>query len=406
MSAPPTTSDFDDVRAHFCTIVAAYVWSDAQPPYARADWLLMILFATGMLTWVCGAQVLYLPVGELLTQIASAKFYRKEALGFSNTFGPFDGRHDGPWYDILNELALPFMVLTLRGGDRSPVHGLKAMDMMLILRLHELFPGQKAQPVISGPDFFDRFFALPAEIRQEIIRLVAYRPAMFFRSHTRSFQALIRDPNDHVPVDQFVYPHRYHTVPGTLSRTILGAGTVAQIVGPLLTDRRLYMEAMPVFYTINTFYFNNVVQLGQFLGVEQLRTKPSSIDRKAYIRNIGFVYNASDRKHAKKSFELIASLVNLRKLSIHFHTYNMHYAQNGTNKYSGAVTLGDVLSQLGRLEVISLEGDCQTIAPEIARLVYSKRKEHRNKLAKKKEGEEAEKFTSCGVWSTPLIRPY
>lgn len=105
------------------------------------------------------------------------------------------------------------MVLTLRGEDRSPVYGMKVMDVMLILRLHELLPGQKAQPVISGPDFFDRFFAPPAEIRQEIIRLVAYRPAMVFSSHTRSFQALIRDPNDHVPVGQFVYPHRYHNVP-------------------------------------------------------------------------------------------------------------------------------------------------------------------------------------------------
>lgn len=84
---------------------------------------------------------------------------------------------------------------------------------------------------------------------------------------------------------------------------------LSRILGPLLTCKQFYTEAMPMFYRLNSFHFDDMTQLHKSLsGV--------ALSRLVYFSDISVEYRTQESAVGPKAVKLLAQIHHLRKLSV------------------------------------------------------------------------------------------
>ena len=125
----------------------------------------------------------------------------------------------------------------------------------------------------------------------------------------------------------------------------------------LLANKQLYREAMPIFYSINTF----VVFCLHDLEVMLARLPPT---RRQHLSHVALMYHLIQAPWALNAFKLLRSITNLRQ--VHIHMGGESWSHSGWRKPSTSdprkiPSLRVLQSMKDRVE-IEFEGDCSSIA--------------------------------------------
>ncbi|KAK4549697.1 hypothetical protein LTR36_004998 [Oleoguttula mirabilis] len=84
---------------------------------------------------------------------------------------------------------------------------------------------------------------------------------------------------------------------------------LTEILALLQVNKQIYQEALPVFYSVNTFICYSIHELDKLL-------KCASESRRKHIGHIIFNYSPSDTQPASSAFRLLKTVEHLRKLDI------------------------------------------------------------------------------------------
>ncbi|KAK5138280.1 hypothetical protein LTR08_003341 [Meristemomyces frigidus] len=200
------------------------------------------------------------------------------------------------------------------------------------------------------------FTRLPAELRVRIYELVLGFPCTGIRVDierprfgsvrsqlyvtSRSYEANTDEGSEHKPHD-------------------LKCRSSAKILALLQANKQIYQEALPVFYSINTFDIASTTHLSRFLAI----MPPSCLKHLGHIR---FTYLPSDAPGAASAFRRLKTIEHLRELDIDIdeaawldHTAPRKRMQvyPDLKKLPGFATLRSIRG----LKRVSFHGDCENV---------------------------------------------
>ncbi|KAK5697202.1 hypothetical protein LTR97_007337 [Elasticomyces elasticus] len=264
-----TTPDPHSVRARITAAIAPWRDSPEKPPFTAVQLVVMALLTSDI----------SLPSKDVWKwTTASFSYYRSLASDASWTvtchnYEDSDMREVQVLRRELDEVFLnydlPLIVSSTGTGAQSDlvhytIHPWKAQTWLAL-------PGNDAVDTTTFP-----FFELPAELRNSIYSMVFQYPrsGMYIISPKYNWVGVrSRDLNDATGYEP--WPHQ--------ERELLATESTGVILSPLLINRQFYDEAIPVFFSTNTIYFEDHAQLSSIIGGW------SEMRRKS-VRSIGFEY--------------------------------------------------------------------------------------------------------------------
>jgi hypothetical protein len=193
------------------------------------------------------------------------------------------------------------------------------------------------------------FFELPPELRNRIYQMVFRYPPSGFAGRTRNgtFKCVSRSP-----VDSF---HFSRVGRHNVSQPVLETLPLRDILGPLLVSRQFYQEAMPFFYNIHHFHWNDLATMKFSLG----RLAPS---RRKHIGSVSATYLFVECEYAANAFEFLLEMPKLRGhfLQLDEYTFGRNWGGRRKKEIPFSIPGLDVLLQL-KLDDVVFE-ECPKLA--------------------------------------------
>lgn len=297
-------------------------WKDAKdkPPFSAEELVLMALVSTDgpmskadISKWVAESAGYY-------HQLAVKAFFGLESCEWTNDIcvQPWEEDAEQAKDELIDALHDSFMVTAFRrvgsgpaGHDTWSATGGEAFSLLKPC-LAPIFPEIYGQGDASKPF---PFFRLPAEIRISIYDM-AYSYGLggvevecgdSWRCARREHGVLsIVQTTESIVFDSECWDY----YDNTRAKWIV-LSKVGKLLQSLLVCKQYYHEALPSFFTTNTFYCRNVDALQYFL-------KSLVPSRRALLTNLAFAYcpDKFDVQAAPKTFALLAGVPRLRSLDI------------------------------------------------------------------------------------------
>jgi hypothetical protein len=160
----------------------------------------------------------------------------------------------------------------------------------------------------------------------------------------------------------------------------------ADVLAVLAVSRRIYQEAMPIFFGKNIFTCTTVGTLCQFLR----STAPA---RRDCIRHVAFACNlgSHEMSFVSQCSKTMKNMENLRRLDINFHDWVSPFSYGQLPE-----VIDDLLKLPGfqsllslRLQEVNIYGGCPAIKAYCAQMVKVKANEELKKPVRKRKAEDA-----------------
>lgn len=211
------------------------------------------------------------------------------------------------------------------------------------------------------------FFDLPAEIRNTIYEYTFQYPdsgIMIIQEGQKCFCRGLMGPRmlgilDRSGDHEFSFEKwdrgcmaRYGRMPYT--DHMLRSKPLSTILAPLLTSRQFFVEAMPLFYSLNRFYFSRLIDMYNTLRF----LAPS---RRKFIKHVAFNFTKCDRGRSL-DVPALKELVWLEGLS----KLDVRLARGAITGLKGPGARGlHTLCKRRGLEEVTLSGDCERIRSRV-----------------------------------------
>lgn len=337
-----------ELQAHIKTAIRPYrAGPSVRPPFSTEQLVVMALVlhekpmaAHEITTWIFKTFSYFnsMAINELFycgpSKPEHDTFYRHEAVTFKrdleNTFGLYElpavcigEEEDG----VLRWEASQAAARTLLVSARSR---------------HGVFP----------------FFRLPPELRSKVYEMVFYYPSGGLSLRRIGCPGERRDWTQFFTYTKIAISDVFTAQKNIGGYRRLNTPPTFQILQPLLVNRQFLHEAGHLFYSMNTFYFENLLQLhSDLLRLHHLRRNN--------IGHIAFTYCWSDKSMAAMAFKLLLPIKHLRKLTIYIDearvasgTYNTRSEEYNALRITGIPTL----RKLRGLESVEMFGDCPQLS--------------------------------------------
>ena len=213
-----------------------------------------------------------------------------------------------------------------------------------VLRLH---------PYADAPGSF-RILDLPVELRTKIYDMVLCYPQAgvapsitLFNSPTVSYTVVTRNS---------VSQSRFKS--WNMRKGCRSLDLSTNTLSLLMVNKQIHKEALPCFYSLNTFYLGSLSH-----SLRALRVLP--LVRCQYLRHLAFRHKVKDRSDARTFFDMVCTLPNLRKLDIWMHQgswFSTVRSERGETFIVFTISGLDILAEKKRGITVDFSGECPDIA--------------------------------------------
>jgi hypothetical protein len=292
------------------------------------------------------------------------------------------GEFNGTFRDMLRRFDVPIEVSPAPEDKQDQAGELRVHLSEARFFLHKhITPAQMVaqQEKTSFP-----LMKLPVEIRLIIYGYVlglpksgvVVRPSY---QHTKKSQITVRTRDYSVELDMSDWESRAGAFPPYARRSGFSSNyeTNGTLIGPELNDhlailgvnKEIYNEAMPVFYSVNSFVCGDLYRLEEFL-------KALAAERRQQLKHISFFYTKGTHAKAAKAFKMLGEIKMLKRLDIWIDEEDFV----GLTKSDGARMFPDVLRlpgfhtlrSLRAVKTVQFHGKCDTIREALQSWVEDK----------------------------------
>lgn len=307
---PPAMSLEQEIQA----AIAPYTQSRDKPPFSAPELALM--------AWVCCKNASEIVLGKQIFEwiVHSFAYYDRLAMQDKNRLGAFD-RYLSLKFSLrplLKSLTLatkfqsvPLYCVPNYVPYKLFMHDLKKQAYTSTQTASRMF---LRRALGNEPQHFNHFFDLPAEIRMMIYKEVFfYREPLNFLNPTlqghkarKIFEFTERGPRRSVDGNAVSSTLRCFKLGSDRDDPVVSSANVLSL---LLVNRQIFAEAMPVFYSTNTFKAQDLCSLVRLL-------RQCGERRRAHFAHIHFSYVSFKSTTIMAAAELLAEVTHLQLLTV------------------------------------------------------------------------------------------